>query len=365
MLDLGIENAMTTLRQINNLLAAEILEVTGCTEPASVAFAFLCARRHLRNPLNPKTARARLYSTSDVLRNASTAIVPFLKRRGLRSVVAAGLSAAADRFNLFPAIDRRMALVLLKRRSWLTVCRVRRKGVYVKAVLSTPEESVAVVIQGRHDEIRSISRNGKIIYRARTRPQRTLNLSEAWATATKRDRRLENTARDFIIRQVRGDSSKALPARIASPIRARMRGSSSPVMTITGSGNQGIFLGVPLHELYGKRGRRILPATLFSLLAQIHLSKKNKRISDKCGLATKAAPALAAGLAFAEGRDLNDIRQVMRDVERHLQHMRCYGAQASCGNKAARACRQVLQSLRDKRPVSRKGTFIASADVAR
>jgi L-cysteine desulfidase len=342
-----VEIAMTTLRQVNDLLGAEILEVTGCTEPASVAFGFLCARRHLRKPLDPMTARAQLYSTFDVLRNASTAIVPFLKRRGLRAVVAAGLSSTADRFNLFRAIDRRRALTFLKRRSWLTVHRVRQKGVYVKAVLSTPEESVTVVIQGRHDEVRSISRDGKIIYRAAVRPQGGLNLREALAVARKRDRRLEDTARDFIARQVRGDGSEAMPARIASLIRARMSGSSSPVMTITGSGNQGIFLGVPFEELYRRHGRKILPAVVFCLLTQIHLSQKNKRISDKCGLATKAAPALAAGLALAEGRDLNDIRRVMRDVEQHLRGMNCYGARASCGRKGAECFEQVLRSLRD------------------
>ena len=124
-----------------------------------------------------------------------------------------------------------------------------------------------------------------------------------------------------------------------------MSGSSSPVMTITGSGNQGIFLGVPYRELYRKHGNKILPAVVFSLLTQIHLTKQRKRISDKCGLATKAAPALAAGLAFAKGEDLTNIRQVMREVEQRLQDMRCYGARASCGNKAARACCQVRQSL--------------------
>jgi L-cysteine desulfidase len=345
---------MTTLRQINDLLCAEILAVTGCTEPASVAFAFRRARLQLRQPLDPMTVQARLDASSEVLRNASTAMVPFLKRRGLCAVVAAGLSSTADAFDVFPAIKPRTARILLKRRSWLAVKRVRRKGIYVKAVLCTPSESVAVVIQGRHDEIRSIAGHGKIVYRGAMRRRQAMTMAEILAVATKGDPGLENAARQFITRQVRGDSSVALPERIAALVRARMRGSSAPVMTITGSGNQGIFLSVPYRKLYRKHGNRILPAVVVSLLTQILLTEKRKRISDKCGLATKAAPALAAGLAFAEGRDPADIRRIMSEVEQRLRDMRCYGARASCGNKAARAFRQVLKSLADSRLANRK-----------
>jgi L-cysteine desulfidase len=345
---------MRQLRRINDSLCAEIVEVTGCTEPASVAFAFRRARLQLRQPLDPMTLQVRLDASSGVLRNASTAMVPFLKRRGLRAVVAAGLSATADTFNVFPAIESRTARILLKRRSWLVVNPVRRKGIYIKAFLCTPSESVAVVIQGRHDEVRSIARNGKIVYRGRTHQRRAMTLADVLALATKRDPDLENAARQFITRQVRGDSSQVLPEQIAALVRARMRGSSAPVMTITGSGNQGISLGAPYYDLYRKHGDKILPAVVVSLLTQILLTEKGKRISDKCGLATKAAPALAAGLAFAEGKDPAEIRCIMRGVEQRLQDMRCYGARASCGNKAARAFRQVLKSLAASRPANRK-----------
>jgi len=40
------------------LLQSEIVEVTGCTEPASVAFAFLRARRHLNGPFDPRSVKA-------------------------------------------------------------------------------------------------------------------------------------------------------------------------------------------------------------------------------------------------------------------------------------------------------------------
>lgn len=331
------------MSEIRSLLRSEIVEVTGCTEPASVAFAFLRARRHLKGPFDPRRVKAQLYASPEVLRNASTAVVPFLNRRGLRTVVAAGLSSSADQFNLFPGIDRRITRVLLGRRSWLKVERLaQHQGIYVKAVLFTPTESVSVVIQGRHDEVRAISHNGKTVFRSPPHRQQWMSVLEIMKAVTKRDRPLEEVAREFIVRQVRGDPAQPLPERIAALIRARMCGAGSPVMTVTGSGNHGILLGVPFYELYRKHGRRILPAAVFSLLAVIHMTGKRSRISADCGLATKAAPALAAGLALAQGANLAQITRLMRSVSQTLRNLKCSGAWASCGSKAGQVLGVVL-----------------------
>ena len=339
---------MISIDRIRKQLSSEIVEVTGCTEPASVAFAFLTARRHLKGPFDPLTAKATLAASSEVLRNASTAVVPFLNRRGLRVVVAAGLSAKADKYNLFPHIDQRITRSLLRRRFWLKVGQIaRQKGVYVKAVLSTPEESVTVVIEGHHDEIRSISRNGKTIFRASPKPHRPISMAQIMAVVAKRDRRLEAMARDFIVRQVRGDPALPLSKRIASLIRARMCGSTSSIMTIVGSGNHGILLGVPLYELYRKHGERILSAALLTLLAVIHMTGKRSRISEECGLGTKAGPALAAGLAFARSVDPAQIPSVMHCVSRSLRQMECHGARASCGKKAQKVLKVVLAEVKE------------------
>jgi L-cysteine desulfidase len=273
-------------------------------------------------------------------------VVPFLNRRGLRTVVAAGLSSAAHQLNLFPAIDRRVTRLLLRRGSWLKVGRAaRQEGVYVKAVLSTPKESVTVVIEGHHDEIRLISRNGQTIFRASPKPHRPISMAQIMTVVAKRDRQLETMARDFIVRQVRGDPSRPLAKRISGLIKDRMCGAALPVMTIVGSGNHGILLGVPFHDLYQKKGARMLPAVLFSLLTVIHMTGKRSRISDECGLATKAAPALIAGMAYARGASLAQIIRLMSSVSHTLRHLKCHGARASCGRKGEQAVSIVLAEV--------------------
>jgi len=336
-----------TLNDFETALREEIVQVTGGTEPVSVAFAFLTARRHLRSAFDPLKVTARLTASAEVLRNASTAVTPFLNRRGLRAVVAAGLASKANQFDLFPTLDRRMVRILLRRRNWLkTGHSGQRRGVHVRATLTMPTESVSVVIEGRHDEIRSVARNGKIIFSATPARRQPFGLTEIMAVVAQRNRRLESIARDFILRQARGNLSWPVPKRMAALIQARMCGDSMPIMTIVGSGNHGLMLGVPFYALYRKYGSRILPAVLLTLLAVIHMTEQHHRISDACGLATKAAPALAAGLAYAQGADRSRIERLMADVARAMPRLKCHGARATCGGKACRALKVVMAQVK-------------------
>lgn len=328
--------------EIENLLRSEIVRVAGCTEPAAVAFAFATARKYLRKPLDLRQFSAELVATRDILRNAATAVVPRLRKRGLRAVSAAGLASSPDSFNIFPSMKMPLAEKLLRRRNWLGVCPLDQKKFFVRAVLEQPGEEVVVEIRGRHDHIARVLRNGKVLYRAASRRDKTPGLVEIWSVVKKRNPSLEKIALDFITRQVRGSASTPLEERVPRLVRERMLGSASPVMTVTGSGNQGIFIGVPFYDLYVKKGKAILPAALFALLTQIHLTKKASRISSACGLATKAAPALTAGLMYARGASLPEIRAAIEAAVRRSGNISCPGATAGCGGKARKLLKSVL-----------------------
>lgn len=331
---------------VEKLLKEETAVVVGCTEPAAIAFAVQAARRRLKGSLDLSAVRLELSLSPEVRRNASTAVVPVIGRRGVRAAAVAGLLATAPGFNPFAGLRLSPAHPLLRRSGWLTVASARKRGIFIRAVLITPEERVTAVVAGRHDLIAHVSRNGKTIFRSsrRQRP-RLKGMEEIDRIAGRRDHRLESFARDFVRRQVRGDHSRGLAAELAGLVAARMSGAPLPVLTFTGSGNQGMFLGVPLRDLYRERGAEAIPALVFALLAQIHLCRVRKRISNECGLAAKAAPALAAGLAYARGKSLAEITRVMENVRRRLKDMDCRGALPSCGGKAKRALRVAREEV--------------------
>ena len=331
-----------TPREAFRLLQSEIVQVVGCTEPAAVAYAFRTLVRHLPRKPDPRTFRVELRLSQDAFRNASTAVVPRLKTRGILAAAAAGLASRADGFNVFADFDLRRARAFMKNPGWLKIVPVRRRGLFVHAQL--PGLRTGVTLQGRHDRIEKLVVFGEDITPREKPLPPPPTLAEIFALARARDPQLEALARDFIFRQVSAESGHPLEAQIARRVAGRMSGYSHPVMTITGSGNQGIFLGLPYRKLHAAQDDAILPAVVFSLLAQVYLSAQKNRLSADCGLATKAAPALAAGLAFARGAGPADIQRIFRNIPSKLDGMTCEGAEPACGRKARRAIRTVWNS---------------------
>ncbi|NLB66413.1 MAG: hypothetical protein GX803_08090 [Lentisphaerae bacterium] len=328
-----------TPRQAIRLLQGEIVQVVGCTEPAAIAYAFRTLLRHLPELPDPKIFHARLRVSRDAHRNASTAVVPRLKTAGVLAAAAAGRASRAADFNVFADFDLPLARRYLKNGDWLEVVPLRRRGLYVDVALSP---DTRVILQGRHDHIHKLTVLGRdLTPRPKALPP-VPKLADIFTLARRRHPDLEALALDFITRQVPSEKGYPLEEQVVRRVVGRMTGYSHPVMTITGSGNQGIFLGLPYRQLHQQFGSDILPAAVFSLLAQVLLSHRHDRLASECGLATKAAPALAAGLAFHAGATPARIRAIFRDIPAQLAPLPCLGAEPACGDKARQALRAVL-----------------------
>lgn len=326
------------------LLKSEIVQVVGCTEPAAIGYAFRTLVRQLPAIPSPDTIYAKLHISQDAFRNASTAVVPRLKMKGVLAAASAGLASRVDNFNVFSNFDLKLARSFLKKEKWLRIIPVRRRGLFVHAEF--PRHHTVVTLAGRHDHIEKLVVFGKDrtpIFKPLPPPP---SLDEIFTLAQARNARIEALALDFIMRQVPAEKGYRLEEQIARRIIGRMSGFSHPVMTLTGSGNQGIFIGMTYRKLYAEQGDAILPAVVFSLLAQILLCHKYKRLSSTCGLANKAAPALAAGLAFSRGASTTEIQKIIRDVTVHLSGIKCEGAEPACGEKARQALHLFLFNSR-------------------
>jgi L-cysteine desulfidase len=330
-------------RDALRLLKSEIVQVVGCTEPAAVGYAFRTLSRHLPAMLEPcHHAPLELRISRDAHRNASTAVVPHLLQRGIRAAVAAGLTSRRNDFNVFADFDLPAARELLKRKRWVHIIPVRRRGLHISARI--PSQQASLILETRHDHIRQFIIGDRNLTPNPVSLPPPPGLDEIWALAQRRSPKIEALALDFIIRQVAAESGYPLAEQIARRVSGRMSGYSHPVMTLTGSGNQGIFIGLPYRQLYQEKGEAILPSLVFSLFVQLHLSHRHKRLSGDCGLATKAAPSLAAGIAFSQGATLPEIRRLLREIPTRLLPMRCPGACPSCGMKAEQ-CLEIVQIL--------------------
>ncbi len=344
------------MQKVIKLLEQEIKEVVGCTEPACIAFAFSKASSILKTKTGIKEfsdrINVRVYLSRDIYRNASTVKIPVLKLRGIKPAVACGIYTPVPSFNPFAQIgnkEKRKILNLIKEKNWLETIPLKKRGIFVKVELKNRKNCVQVIIEERHDNIKEIVLNGKRIFRGkRERLLRIKNLEEIKRIVEIRNKNLETIARNFLIKQGKESEKygfKDILEAIEKLVEKRMEGEEVKIITITGSGNQGILLTLPFYEIYKKTGNRVISAFLFSILVQIYLTQEEGRISDLCGLANKVAPSLIAGVSYYYGESLFEIKKRMELVKEVLRGLLCEGAKKSCALKAQLVSSSVFKIL--------------------
>lgn len=339
----------------------EIKEVVGCTEPASIAYAFSTALLELEKQtgeeFGPEDLKVNLKLSKDVFRNVSTVKIPIIKKKGPKAATASGLVLKGDSLNMFKDFDwetQNKVTELVDKNKWYTGYPVDRRGIYVEAEVSSGSDKVKVVIESEHDLIKSISYNGKRVFfedNNKNKREQTFNsLREIMNIVEDRPPVLIDKVKNFINRHgknVKKYGYKNYLPGVKDLTLKRMEGEPVKIMTITGSGNQGIFLGVPLYIVYREYGEEFVPSALFTVLTQIHLSAEKGRISSTCGLADKAALSLTAGLSYFKYSDLNKLKNNVEMVEETLQGLICEGAKMSCSYKASISLKAVQEIIRD------------------
>ena len=116
---------------------------------------------------------------------------------------------------------------------------------------------------------------------------------------------------------------------------ARMSGAMVPVMSNSGSGNQGISCSVPVY-LYAKENNCNLEKTLRALtlsnLTVIYIKQSLGRLSALCGCVV-AATGSAAGITYLMGGNYEEITYAIKNMIANISGMICDGAKPGCALK--------------------------------
>ncbi|MCF7953793.1 MAG: L-serine ammonia-lyase, iron-sulfur-dependent, subunit alpha [Spirochaetales bacterium] len=123
----------------------------------------------------------------------------------------------------------------------------------------------------------------------------------------------------------------------AGAVDARMSGCMMPVMTNSGSGNQGITATLPVvaaAEYLGSDENQLIRALALSHLLAIHMKRDMGRLSALCGAVTAGAAA-GCGAAFLMGGELEAITGTIQNVIGDAAGIICDGAKAGCAMKIA------------------------------
>ncbi len=118
---------------------------------------------------------------------------------------------------------------------------------------------------------------------------------------------------------------------------ARMSGAMVPVMSNSGSGNQGISCSVPVY-IYAKENNcseeQTLRALTLSNLTVIYIKQSLGRLSALCGCVV-AATGSAAGITYLMGGNYTEITYAVKNMIANISGMICDGAKPGCTLKVA------------------------------
>ena len=123
----------------------------------------------------------------------------------------------------------------------------------------------------------------------------------------------------------------------AAACDARMAGAMIPVMSNSGSGNQGITATLPVvvyGEECGATEERMIRALTLSHLTVIYIKQSLGRLSALCGCVV-AASGSSCGITYLMGGGYDEIAMAVKNMIANLTGMICDGAKPSCALKLA------------------------------
>ncbi len=147
---------------------------------------------------------------------------------------------------------------------------------------------------------------------------------------------------------------------VAAASDARMCGCPLPVITNSGSGNQGLSVSVPV-IVYAREDKiseeKLIRSLVVSNLLAIHQKTGIGRLSAYCGAVTAGA-ASAAAITYMKGGSYEQICGTIANTLGTVSGILCDGAKQSCASKIASA----LDSALFSHELAMDGNFFAGGD---
>ncbi|MBQ7311285.1 MAG: serine dehydratase subunit alpha family protein [Alistipes sp.] len=359
--------------QINTLLHREVVPAIGCTEPIAVS---LCVARACE-VLGSLPERIVVNLSPNIYKNAMGVGIPNTGMTGLPIAVALGAIAGKSEYELEVLKDADSAAVE-RAKSYLEsadikidIDRQTTQMLYICVEVYNGENSAKTIISGTHTNFTYISRNGEVTLSsegsaegeqaANDEPQLTLNDVYKFATTVdlsliewlEQAEKLNIAAAEVSFTGDYGHGlgrlmhngatqsilGNTLFTKILSytsgACDARMSGAMVPVMSNSGSGNQGISATVPV-VIFGRETgvsrEKLLRALALSHLTVVYIKQSLGRLSALCGCVV-AATGSSCGITYLMGGEFREVCFAVKNMVANLTGMICDGAKPSCSLK--------------------------------
>lgn len=387
-------------KQIIGLIKQEVVPAMGCTEPMCVA---LCVAKATEQ-LGCLPEKIEVHLSANLLKNAMGVGIPGTGMIGLPIAIALGAIVGKSEYKLQvlkdltpEALEQGKKYIEEGRIDILLKDDIVEK-LYVEAICETGEKSEKAIIAGSHTNfitpeetstatVPEASAFGSPVSNSASE-QKELSLSLVYDFATTAPlseisfileaKELNmNAAKESVL----GNYGHCLGKTIERPMShgifgnsifshiisktalacdARMGGAMVPVMSNSGSGNQGICATNPV-VVYAQENQNteeeLIRALTLSHLTAIYIKQSLGTLSALCGCVV-ASTGASCGITYLMGGDYNRICFAVNNMIANLTGMICDGAKPSCSLKIASGVSTALLSAL----LAMEGKHVTSAE---
>jgi L-cysteine desulfidase len=366
-----------------DILEKELVLALGCTEPIAIAFAVALARKYVKGK---KVNAINVSASGNIIKNAMAVEIPGTGTSGINLAAALGsLSPDADKkLELLTGLTKKdieNAKKMIKKGHVIVEVAKTDKMLFIEVVLSTEIGTSKVVIEDGHTNVVRIEEDGVVILDNKgleltenLDDYQFMNIDNIWQFIEMVDIKALKIIKDSIyynmkianegIKNVYGiqvgkkinenikkgllgnDLTNNAMAMTAAASDARMAGCMLPVMSNSGSGNQGISCTIPVVVIgrwLKSSNEVILRAVALSHLITIYIKLKFGRLSAFCG-ATVSATGASCGIVYLMGGGINHIKASIQNMLANVTGMLCDGAKCGCALKLATCTNAAVQS---------------------
>lgn len=360
--------------QIIALIHQEVVPAMGCTEPMAVA---LCVAK-ATELLGQKPEEIRVLLSPNMLKNAMGVGIPGTGMIGLPIAIALGALIGKSEYSLEVLRDSTPEAVeagkafMAEDRINVSLKENIKEKLYIEVSVRAGEETAVAIIAGSHTHFVYLMKNGNVLLEAQKAAIQEgegetveLSLEKVYEFATttpieelqfiNEARRLnENACKQALLGNYGHDLGKTLTRPLGKGIMgdsifshilsatssacdARMAGAMIPVMSNSGSGNQGIAATMPVvvfAEENHNTSDELTRALILSHLTAIYVKQSLGRLSALCGCVV-ASTGSSCGITYLMGGNYQQVAYSVKNMIANLAGMVCDGAKPSCALKVS------------------------------
>ena len=386
-----------TREQIIALMKREVVPAVGCTEPMAVA---LCVSR-ATEALGCRPEKITALLSANILKNAMGVGIPGTGMIGLPIAIALGALIGKSEYQL-EVIKDVCPEAIEQGKQFIDEGRIDIQlkqdccdKLYVEILCEGGGHKACAIIQGSHTHFVSVTRDDEVLLDEQAshsgdcdEDDITLNLRLVYDFAMQApldEIRFILETRDYNLKaaqeSVKGNYGHCLGKTMDRPLShgifgntifsrilsktalatdARMGGALIPVMSNSGSGNQGICATNPV-AVYAMENENteeeLIRALTLSHLTAIYIKQSLGKLSALCGCVV-ASIGSSCGITYLMGGSFDRICYAVKNMIANLTGMICDGAKPSCALKIASGVSTALLSA----VLAMEGRHVTSAE---